>query len=898
MNRARKGGAVSRVEEDIPDELRCKRSDGKQWRCNARAMENKTLCEKHYNQAKKRAAGSTGNTSPKKKGKIKDVASPEVLHLNKMTGDARNRAPNRATADRPSKAYAPGQFSGGSDVHASYKHLDYRTTGDYRQANDYKAHKDLYSGRQCLLNGSPIGFDERSRPLVSPLRDSYFKDELALVDEGMYQQSDICHQCQMSDRNGLISCLQCGKKSYCLQCISKWYPPMDEEDVRQSCPHCRGFCNCKACVLLDEGVSMFAEMKLLNGADKVKYLKYMLTFIQPLLQEFHDEQSEEMYLEMNLTGDESLKAERTKVMKDERLYCDNCNTQILDFYRSCPSCGYDLCLRCCYELRQGQQPGGESANSADQPCVARLKRSLRGHDCRLPVWCVNFDSNIPCPPSERGGCGSSSLILKRLLKSNWIAKLLDEVNHIIPLGEKKSVLSDVWCSCRLDSDTDSNFNNFDKHLRMASHRADNNDNYIYCPTSQHAQKEGIEHFQSHWFRGEPVIVRGIFQEAQGLKWEPLVLWRAFRDSTRSKSMAVLDCLDWCLVEVSVSRFFKGYLKGLMHKTRWPELLKLKDPLPSSLIEEKLPRLGFQLMRALPFYEYTNARHGVLNLASKVPDDCLRPDYGPKTSIAYGLKEELGKGDSVTKLHYDMSDTVTVLVHSTEIKLPAWQASRLDKFKAEYKKALAAESMQPGDLPAKLLKERDSQTVLKEEFLGESCTENDKENREPWKSQVGGMKELDVYGGVLWDVFRRQDVPRLVAYLSRHLQDFRYGNGDVLDQVTHPIHDQILYLTKEHKMKLKQECGIEPWTFEQRVGEAVFIPAGCPYQTRNMKSVINVMLEFTSPESLQELVRLSNEVRFLPKGHAAKDVKLEVQKLMLYAANRAVKNVRHLMSNER
>jgi lysine-specific demethylase 3 len=29
-------------------------------------------------------------------------------------------------------------------------------------------------------------------------------------------------------------------------------------------------------------------------------------------------------------------------------------------------------------------------------------------------------------------------------------------------------------------------------------------------------------------------------------------------------------------------------------------------------------------------------------------------------------------------------------------------------------------------------------------------------------------------------------------------------------------------------------GIEAWTFEQKIGEAVFIPAGCPHQVRNMK----------------------------------------------------------------
>lgn len=29
-------------------------------------------------------------------------------------------------------------------------------------------------------------------------------------------------------------------------------------------------------------------------------------------------------------------------------------------------------------------------------------------------------------------------------------------------------------------------------------------------------------------------------------------------------------------------------------------------------------------------------------------------------------------------------------------------------------------------------------------------------------------------------------------------------------------------------------GVEPWTFEQKLGEAVFIPAGCPHQVRNLK----------------------------------------------------------------
>lgn len=53
----------------IPDDLRCKRSDGKQWRCTAMSMPDKTVCEKHYIQAKKRAANSAMRANLKKKKK-------------------------------------------------------------------------------------------------------------------------------------------------------------------------------------------------------------------------------------------------------------------------------------------------------------------------------------------------------------------------------------------------------------------------------------------------------------------------------------------------------------------------------------------------------------------------------------------------------------------------------------------------------------------------------------------------------------------------------------------------------------------------------------------------------------------------------------------------------------
>lgn len=86
------------------------------------------------------------------------------------------------------------------------------------------------------------------------------------------------------------------------------------------------------------------------------------------------------------------------------------------------------------------------------------------------------------------------------------------------------------------------------------------------------------------------------------------------------------------------------------------------------------------------------------------------------------------------------------------------------------------------------------------------------------------------GEALWHVFLSKDADQLKRYVATKCKD-PWSNDNLFINQYHK------YLTSTDLAELK-ELGITPFTFRQRQGDVVFIPAGSPHQVRVLFECLN------------------------------------------------------------
>ncbi|CAJ2678394.1 unnamed protein product [Trifolium pratense] len=559
----------------------------------------------------------------------------------------------------------------------------------------------------------------------------------------------------------------------------------------------------------------------------------------------------------------------------------------------------------------------------------------------------NDIEKVSCPSTELGGCGTGLLDLRCISPMTLLKEMEVKAEEIVCSYDIPDT-SDKSSSCSLCFDTDLNSNRYNQ-LQKAAEREDPSDNCLFCPTVLDINGSNFEHFQKHWGKGHPIVVQDVLQSTSNLSWNPLLMFCTYLEQSITKyenNKELLEsCLDWCEVEINIRQYFTGSLKCRPQRNTWHEMLKLKGWLSSQVFKEEFPAHFSEVIDALPVQEYMNPMSGPLNLAAKLQHGSVKHDIGPYVYISYGCADI--EADSVTKLCCDSYDVVNIMTHSADVPLSTEQLTKIRKLLKKHKALCQVESVDTEQLPeqevkgmtlshAEEMEQKGLPSMGKEgmEFFrrvdrtscisstgakkastqsmdnnisqdGERGIFSDSEPsldgtvhttnlsehnnpRSPSESSNSYKKKFPEHSGAQWDVFRRQDVPKLIEYIKRHCDELTYTHDS--HKMVHPILDQSIFLDNTHKKRLKEEFKIEPWTFQQHVGEAVIIPAGCPYQIRNSKCGVHAVLEFVSPENVTECIQLIDELRQLPEDHKAKVDKLEVKKMALHSMSTAIKEI--------
>ncbi|RIA04061.1 hypothetical protein BRARA_K01833 [Brassica rapa] len=902
--------------EAVPDEFRCNRSDGKQWRCKRRALEGKKMCETHTSQLtlkrskQKAAAESTrsrrgdeasetereGLGRSKKKRERAEAVDEAVRKMKLKRGDLqldlirmalkREAEKKKKKPKKKKKKISVNKRFGDFVGEELTKVLPY---GIMAISPPSPTTSNVSSPSPCdvKVGEEPVSLTKRRfrSKNIEPL--PFGKMQVVPFKGKLVKAKKRCHWCGTRGFEDLISCLSCGREFFCVDCIEKRNKGSKEE-VGKKCPVCCGTCRCKACSATISGVTECKDSrKVRSDIDRVLHLHYAVCMLLPVLKQINAEDK----VEVNLTEPQIHSSDLTS--DEQELCCSSHDSAVVDSEKMCTRSSSILRLSSdqdCNQRSLSKKVGLVKCSNGVESCKQSLKKAL-----------------VDWKREEVKRC-SNNLSLRSLFSLELTSKLETSAEEIVSCYELPETLDKHWgCPFCLGSEKPSSSSSKSRLKEASRRRGDASDNFLFYPTAMDLQQNNLEHFQTHWSKGHPIIVRSVLKRGSSLNWDPIALFCSYLKKSNSKTSNTTGCADWFEVDIGVKQVFLGSLRGEAETNTCQERLKLEGWLSSSLFEEQFPNHLAEILRILPIPYYMDPKRGILNIVAGLPDVIQAPNLGPCLNISYRSGDEYANIDSVKKLGFETFDMVDILLHVTETVVTTKQICRIRKLMQNIGKVRSKTPEKRKE--SRFCRGKIDTSYAQRDWSDESSSSDSEssqhrlgssefraEERESCNDSCGEEGSLSNSCGAKWDVFRIQDVSKLLEYIKNHCPEL-VPMDSTKTQVSHPLLEQSYYLDEYHKARLKEEFDVEPWSFDQCVGEAVIVPAGCPYQNRKNKSCVNAVLNFLSPEHVAESIKLVDELSQLPQSVKTKANKIEVKKMAIYKVSEAIKEIRELTSSD-
>lgn len=200
-------------------------------------------------------------------------------------------------------------------------------------------------------------------------------------------------------------------------------------------------------------------------------------------------------------------------------------------------------------------------------CLSDRKKPLKNKKLNPSLWLPSSKSlhkgrvhnsvrQFSCPSKECSSCSHSLLELRCIFPLSWTKELEVSAEEIVCSYDFPES-ADASSHCTLCFGEDHKVDETEEFQKVAF-REDSNDNYLYYPSLLDIRLDDLEHFQRHWVKGHPVIVRDV-QEISDLTWDPVVMFCTYleRTITRYENSTSLpeasNNLDWCEVSIFSSK---------------------------------------------------------------------------------------------------------------------------------------------------------------------------------------------------------------------------------------------------------------------------------------------------------------------------------------------------------